>query len=207
MRGVTIKQLDAAKRFFLRYSQDELLETTRYGKVLAKPRASGPGRIYVRGLLVAEEENFLFSYNITNLNKPLRQALNRERSNVGRTAYRDRVKVILTHCRAAAVANPLAQDLAEFAAGDMHDELNWQEVAEHACRVLATHEKVLFVTALELSFGGPQIQYAEDEGYRLVTVPEKIARKLRDLSDLNGQRWSTLVDTATNGTTASSSTS
>lgn len=187
LSGVTDKQMEAAKHFFLRYSQDQLLETTRYGQVLAKPTAKAPGRIYVRGLLVAQEEDFLFSYNITDLNKPLRRALNRERSNVGRTAYTDRVKAILTHCKAASVANPLAEDLARFASGDMHDELKWREVALHACRVLATHEKVLFVTALELSLGSPQLQYARDEGYRLVTVPETIASKLRDLSDLDGQ--------------------
>ena len=49
----------------------------------------------MKGLFVAEEPNFLFSYNITRLSAPLRRALNRERSNVGRSAYSDRVKAIL----------------------------------------------------------------------------------------------------------------
>jgi len=55
--------------------------------LLARRPGSRTGRVYVRGLLVAEEPNFLFSYNITDLTTPLRRALNRERSNVGRTAY------------------------------------------------------------------------------------------------------------------------
>ena len=38
---------------------------------------------------------------------PLRRALNRERTNVGRTAYSDRVKEILKECRSPAVAEPL----------------------------------------------------------------------------------------------------
>jgi hypothetical protein len=42
--------------------------------------------VYVKGLLVAEEPNFLFSYNVTRLSAALRRALNRERSNVGRGA-------------------------------------------------------------------------------------------------------------------------
>ena len=32
--------------------------------------------------VLREEENFLFSYNITNLTKTMRKALNRERTNV-----------------------------------------------------------------------------------------------------------------------------
>jgi hypothetical protein len=35
----------------------------------------------VKGLLVAEEENFLFSYNITDLSAPLRRALTKRHSN------------------------------------------------------------------------------------------------------------------------------
>lgn len=46
----------------------------------------------MNGLRVATEDNFLFSYDITSLTAPLRRALNRERSNVGRTAYADRDK-------------------------------------------------------------------------------------------------------------------
>jgi hypothetical protein len=57
------------------------------------------------------EPDFLFSYNVTKLSAPLRRALNRERSNVGRGAYSDRVKAILTASRSTAVAGPLAEDL------------------------------------------------------------------------------------------------
>src|SRR6266496_2512835 len=95
LTGVTDDQIAAAKRLFLRYSGDQVLEETRYGQVLERQANTGAGRVFVKGLLVAEESNFLFSYNITDLNAPLRRALNRERTNVGRTAYADRVKKIL----------------------------------------------------------------------------------------------------------------
>ena len=42
-----------------------------------------------------EESNFLFSYNVTNLTDTMKKRLNRERLNVGRTTYSDRVKSIL----------------------------------------------------------------------------------------------------------------
>ena len=86
-----------------------------------------PARVYVKGLFVAEEPNFLFSYNITKLSAPLRRALNRERSNVGRSAYSDRVKAILTACTSTDVAGPLAGGLNAYATGRLYDELTWRD--------------------------------------------------------------------------------
>ncbi|HEY3464909.1 MAG TPA: hypothetical protein VGL47_07240 [Amycolatopsis sp.] len=187
LHGVTADDVAAAQNFFLHYSGDHLLETTSVGQVLKRVSPAAPGRIYVKGLLVAEEPNFLFSYNITDINAPLRRALNRERSNVGRSAYTDRVKAILKQCRASGVVSPLADDLAEFATGQLHDELSWREIAVHACTVLASQEKVVFVTPAELQEGTPQLRYAEDDGYRLVTVPLDVSAKLAQQVDLSGR--------------------
>jgi hypothetical protein len=177
----------SAKRFFLRYNGEQLLESTEYGDVLARTDRRSPARVYVKGLFVAEEPNFLFSYNITRLSAALRRALNRERSNVGRAAYTDRVKAILTTFRSTEVAGPLAEDLNAFASGRLHDELNWRDIALHACRILQTHEKVLFVSAWQMSGDTAQLRYARDDGYRIVVVPEDIARSLGGLTDLNGR--------------------
>jgi hypothetical protein len=54
---------------------ERLLESTEFGDVLARSDASRPARVYVKGLFVAEEPNFLFSYNITKLSAALRRAL------------------------------------------------------------------------------------------------------------------------------------
>ena len=129
LTGVTDDDIAEAKSLFLRFSGDTLLETTDYGQVLQTAKA-GVGRIYVKGLLVAAEDNFLFSYNITELSAALRKALNRERSNVGRSAYSPRVKDILTRCTSAPVAGALAADLSNFGAGTMRDELAWKDVAD-----------------------------------------------------------------------------
>ncbi|WP_157170741.1 hypothetical protein [Nocardia araoensis] len=121
------------------------------------------------------------------LTKGLRQALNRERSNVGRRAYADRVKAILKERRTAGVARGLADDLAAFTTGGMHDELGWNDIALHACRVLATHEKVVFVSRSDLEFGAAQLDYARDEGFRLVLVPHNIADRIGNLTDFEGE--------------------
>jgi hypothetical protein len=185
--GVKDQDVEAAKRFFLRYSRERLLESTQYGDVLARTDTAKVARIYVKGLFVAEEPNFLFSYNITKMSAPLHRALNRERSNVGRSAYSERVKAILTDCRSTEVAGPLAEDLNGYTAGRLHDELGWRDVALHACRVLQTNEKVMFVTAWQMAGDTAQLRYALDDGYRIVVVPEDIARSLGGMTDLTGR--------------------
>ena len=62
--------------------------------MLARP-GDAPRSVYVRGVRVAEDDGLLFSYNVTKVDAKLRRALNRERSNVGRSAYTDRIKAIL----------------------------------------------------------------------------------------------------------------
>ena len=182
--GVTDDDVATARSQFRRYHADTVLEDTRLGLVLARSGDDAPGRVYVKGLLVAEEPSFLFSYDITDLNAPLRRALNRERSNVGRSAYSDRVKDILRACTSSAVASALTADLGRFASGGMHDELGWKDVAIHACRLLQTLEKVVFVTPRQI--GHAAVAYARDDGYRVVIVPDDVARALRGLTDLDG---------------------
>jgi len=187
LTGVTDPDMETAKGFFLRFSGDTLLEETSNGQVLARTPKGG-ARIYVRGLFVAEEDNFLFSYNVTNLTAPLRKAMNRERTNVGRGAYSDRVKAILLDCTSGEVANPLAEDLALIEKGEAHDELKtWTAVAVHACKVLNSIEKVLFVTASQIAASSSLITKAQDDGCRLVVVPDNVTRKLKGLTDLRGE--------------------
>ena len=185
LSGVKDEDIAKAKDFFLKYSGDEILEQTKYGDVLQT--RSKKSRIYVNGLCIAEEENFLFSYNITSLTTALRKALNRERSNVGRSAYADRVKAILLECSQAKVAEALAQDLKNFEIGSLHDELQWIDVSQHACRILNTTEKVIFLTAEQLRLGSSLITHAQQDGYRVIVVPTSIALKLPQLKDIQGQ--------------------
>lgn len=184
--GIKDEDMDQAKDFFLHFSEDKVLETTTYGSVL-KPKKKKNARIYVNGLCVAEEENFLFTYNITSLNAALRKSLNRERTNVGRSAYTDRVKSILLACSSSPVADELAADLKNFEAGRLHDELQWTDVQLHACKILNANEKVIFLTPDQLRNGGSLVTYAQNDGHRIVVVPDSIAHRLGNLQDIQGQ--------------------
>lgn len=184
LAGVADADVEAAKSLFRHYAADEVLEETSYGAVLRRPKAAA--RIYVNGLRVAEEQNYLFSYDITSATKALRAALNRERSNVGRSAYTDRVKAIVLAASSEAVASELAEDLSRFETGRWHDEVQLVDVGVHACRVLNASGQVIFLTPAELSSARDFVDRARDDGYRVVVVPQNIRRKLSGLEDITG---------------------
>lgn len=183
---LTEEQVEQAKALFLRYSRDQQVGATPHGTVLRRQDTKTAARIYVNGLRVAEEDNFLFSYNITSPTKALRRALNRERSNVGRGAYTDRVKAILLSCEDDEVITALVADLQHYERGTQHDETQWLDVGLHACKQLNALRQVIFLTPIELALARDFVQRAMDDGYETVIVPDTIRRKLPGLRDAAG---------------------
>ena len=182
LKGVDSKQIERAKDFFLRFSGEKILEQTKYGQVLRRHKSHA--RIYINGVKVAEESDFLFSYNITSLTKAMEKALNRERTHVGRAAYTSRVKDILLECRESSVAEIIAKDLKNFEKGKLHDELKWLDVAIHACKLLNATGKYIFITPTESRIAPVVIDRAEADGYTVVTIPDNVRERLRGLKDL-----------------------
>lgn len=188
--GLKSDDIEKAKDFFLLYSGEKTIEKTKYGELIEN--RENRSRIYVNGICVAEEENLLFSYNITSTTKKLRQSLNRERTNVGRSAYSDRLKSILLECTSPVFAEKLVNDLQRIQTGNAHDELQWIDVQLHACKILSSQEKVMFLTAYDLMDGGKYLSYAKEEGLRIITVPDSLANKLDTSKDLNGNKFRNL---------------
>ena len=185
LRGLSDGDMAAARDYFLRFAGDKELERTEYGSILER-LPEQPARIYVKGVRVALEEQFLFSYNITSTTAQLQRALNRERTNVGRSAYQDRVKAILLKATSAAVVDELAKDLPRVQQGTNHDEINWIEVQEQAVRILAARGKTIFLTSQQLLIMGATVQEARQDGYKLVFIPDKMLGRLSGLRDING---------------------
>src|SRR5665213_261904 len=185
LRKASDKDISEAKRFFLKFSGETALEATQLGQILRK----APGekaRIYVTGMLVAEEENFAFSYNITSLTAAMRKALNRERTNVGRTAYTERVKQMLLASTSKEVAGILVDDLMKLEVGTNRDEVKWTDVAIHASQTLNAATKVVFVTSSQLISNRDAIDHAQADGFRIVTLPENIKNSLVGTLDIQG---------------------
>ncbi len=184
LQGCTKVDVDKAKELFLKFSGDKLLEETQFGQVLQKK--TNTARIYLNGVRAAEEENFLFSYNITSLTAAIKKALNRERTNVGRTAYSDRVKSILLSCKSSTVAQQLVTDLRQFQTGVLHDELKWADVSAHATKILNSQQKVVFLTPAEIMQAPKYIDEAKRAGFEIVTIPDSVRSKISGQTDISG---------------------
>jgi hypothetical protein len=182
--GVADSHVSAAKQMFLRFNAAGAIEETTFGAVY--PRSTSGGVVYVNGMKVAEEPNFLFTYNITSLNSAIRRALNRERRNVGRMAYVDRVKSILLACKSREVAKSLADDLEEEGTGEQHDEMTWLDVQEHAARVLNAQKKVVFLSPAQVAERPDIVDEARSTGHRIITVPERLSNKIQGTRDVCG---------------------
>ena len=184
LNGVTDKDIEEAKNLFLKFSGEKVIENTKQGQVVE--RKNKFGNIYINGVKVAEEENFLFSYNITVLNASIKKALNRERTNVGRSAYTDSIKKILLASQSKEVAESLAKDLTNINKGTARDELTWIDVQEHSVKILNQQGKYLFVTSFEAMQHPDLIDQAKNSGHEIITIPENLKYKIQGSTDLSG---------------------
>lgn len=180
LEGATDEQIEDAKDLFLKFSDSDVLEETRYGSVLESMIDEGPNRVYINGVLASEEENFLFSYNITSLTKAMRKALNRERTNVGRTTYTDRVKSILKSSKSDAVLSNLAEQIRLRSSGEQRDEILWTEVAKIGMQALAKiDDKVIFVTEEELINNPDYMERMRLEGHEIIVSSDRDRSKIQ----------------------------
>jgi hypothetical protein len=182
LEGIGDAQVETARRYFLRFSKETIVDDTALGQVILR-KTGAPARIYVRGLRLAEEDNFAFSYNITHLTRSMERALNRERTAVGRSAYSDRVKAILLASSGEEVARGLMEELARLKSGEGSDEIQWLDVQVHAAKTLSATGKVVLVTAEELRVRADLVEDAEESGYKVTVVPSRLRARLVNETD------------------------
>lgn len=71
--------------------------------------------------------------------------MNRERTNVGRSAYFERIKNILISAEDDTVLEMLTDNLEELSSGKQSDELKWVEVQKHAVKHLNARENTVLL--------------------------------------------------------------
>lgn len=176
LSNISDSDMSEAKKMFLKFSKEPIIGNARFGEVLE--RNSNGGNIYINGVLVANEPNFLFGYNITNLDSQLKKSINRERSNVGRSAYAPLVRKILLNCESEDVCKKLSDDLSQFSQGENHDELKWIDVQEHAVRITAKSKPVVFVTTNDIKEHTDLVNEAGNNNRNVVVIPENLSKKI-----------------------------
>ena len=184
--NISQDDMDKAKALFLKFSGDELVESTEYGDVYRKK--SETSNIYINGVKVNEEDNFLYSYNITSLTKAIKDKLNRERSNVGRDAYRDRIKSILLKCESVDIGQDLSNDLRNINAGTSHDELNWKAIQLHAVKILSSKKEIITLTSTQILDHPEIVDNAMARGVEIIPITDMLREDLRNTVDISGKR-------------------
>lgn len=190
LHGVTDVDMAKAKSLFLKFAGEEILETTTYGQILR--RKGNAARVYILGVFASEEPNFLFSYNITSLTDSMKKKLNRERLNVGRTTYADRVKAILKGAKSKTVEDLLVDQVGKRATGEQSDEMAWIEISQLALNLMHQRRKVAYFTEQEIQSRPNILDKVRSDGYQVVVITEQQKSKLQAQIETGGPQVRTL---------------
>lgn len=188
--GVTDQDISLARSLFLKFSDETIIESTEYGQIIH--RKQDGARVYIRGVLATEEPNFLFTYNITSLTDAMKKKLNRERLNVGRSTYTDRVKAILKKAESEFVRGQLADQVERRSLGDQCDEMQWLDIAQIAFNYLHERQRVAYITEKEIQFKPDIIGNMRNDGYTPVVVSETQKEKLDNQIQSGGPQVKTV---------------
>jgi hypothetical protein len=143
-------------------------------------------------VLAAEEPNFLFSYNIASLTEAMKKRLNRERLNVGRSTYADRIKLILKNAVDERVTSALVDQILKRGSGNQSDEMSWIEISQHALNLMHQKSAVTYVTESELQERPGLVGSARSDGLQIVVISDRQRAKLDAQADLGGPEVRTL---------------
>jgi len=190
LQGVVDADMSKAKSLFLKFAGEEVLETDTYGQILR--RKGNTSRVYILGVFASEEPNFLFSYNITSLTDSMKKKLNRERLNVGRTTYADRVKSILKGAKSKTVEDLLVDQVGKRASGEQCDEMAWIEISQMALNLMHQRHKVAYFTEQEIQVRPNVLDSVRSDGYQVVVVTEQQKTKLEKQVETGGPQVRTL---------------
>jgi hypothetical protein len=187
--GVSDADMAAARSLFLKFNDEIVLEGTKYGQILT---SGDEGRVYISGVFASEEPGFMFSYNVTDLTEAMRKRLNRERLNVGRTTYAERVRSILKAAASPAVMDEIIKRIRTRSRGEIPDELTWIEITLMALTYLHQQRQVLFVTEPELHGHPDLIDHARADAIEVFVVTSQEKAKLVEQAREGGAATRTL---------------
>lgn len=122
---ITPEQLQETKSLFLQLVPQKVLDNNDWGEVLRKQGESA--NIYINGLLVSQESDYNYSYNITKLNTEIRRRLNRDRNNLGRSAFSAQIANIVRHCTDPSLLNEMQQAFQKRHEEDLGADLRLNE--------------------------------------------------------------------------------
>ncbi len=183
LRGIKDEDIEKAKKLFLKFSDSRILTTNKYGQIIETN--ADIANIYLNGVKVAEEENFLFSYNITSLDQKIKKTLNRERTNVGRTAYSERIKSIIKKCTDLKILERFGYKFQNLSSGEAPEEVTWIDIQQHILKYLNSDDYIYITSEESLSYKNI-VNEAESSGKEIIFIPENLRNKVQGMTDISG---------------------
>jgi len=191
--GVKDEDVILAKNMFLYFNEAKPLDISDFGEIYEKPLNRETAFIYVHGVKVAEEDNYLFDYNITQTNTALKKALNRERSHVGRTAYSETVKKMVLKSSNEHVIELLIKELDKFSSGTQADEARLLDVQVHAVKMYNQQKKIVVISSIDsYSMSESDKEIIRESGREVLIVPDTVFSKVSTEKDYDGTPIGTL---------------
>jgi len=178
--GIESFEIKGATRLFLELSGQNVIETNLLGQVI-NPEGATPG-VYIHGVRVNDEPDFLFSYNISNLDSQLSRFLNRERQAVSRTAYGTMLREMLLECEAELIRNSLAAELEDrHYKESCYEVRRWADVGVFALERLCEQKSVVAVSQHQLEYDRHHIDDMRKEGTLPILMKEQELKRVRKL--------------------------
>lgn len=171
LKNIPDSAIEQAKAMFLCFREHIVLEETLFGQIIDAPPTKA--QVFINGVWANAEPTFLFSYNVTRLTDSMRKALNRERVNVGRSVYADRLRQILKYANAADVLRRLASTYARRDEGELPEELGWIDVAHKALNELAKSRRIVVMSNTEIKDRPQLVEDIKSDGFQIVLLTER----------------------------------
>lgn len=182
LTGVEQYEIEEAKHLFLDLSGHQVIEDNEIGQVI-DPGEETPG-VYIHGVRVNDEDDFLFSYNVSNLSNQLSQFLNRERQAVARSAYGSVLKELLLDCRTAKVRDSLALELENRHEGDSCYEVKrWAPIGVFALERLHEQKSVVAISQHQLEYDRHHIDDMRGEDTLPILMKPQEIKRIKKLQD------------------------
>lgn len=183
LSGCGDSDIENAKKLFLKFSGEKVLEKTEYGQVLEKNEVA---TIYINGVKVSEQKKFLFSYNITLINPKMEKAFNREKTNFSKAAFSGTVQKILLTCQNQNLINRLTDDFAKKEDGNSHDEIKYTAIAIRVCQILDKLKKYVFLTIKEVENNPGIVDEIKTRNLEILTLTKSLYNdnKLKSIRNL-----------------------
>lgn len=176
LANISDDDINKARELFLIYSPRKRIYCGKFGEIYERLNSDKFAGIYINGLQISHEDDFLFHYNITNITATIRKGLNRERNEVGSTVYAERIQHILKEGinNSDIIKNVVRQIF--LLDKTKTNELRYKDIKNEAS--ILCKEVAVVVTKEELVKGGKEIEELKSSDKSIVIVSKDEQKSL-----------------------------